>query len=326
MEDNGAGHNTGTGLQFQDEFHNDDQTTDQGEDGDGEDDREGEGDGDGDQEGDGEGYDTVVETESSGEKEKEKRGNGEDILYDINDPMEQDLMDQQLKFEASCKNNLLKVSVPNNNTKSGSNYSTAHSSPAEQGVNTTPTDGAVGGAPLQETGGTTVLTSTSTANPSVPNTNVGTKQKVVGPSTAEVIIKLQYQLEDATINLLQQVLRKEIVDRDQTIHHLDALREEYHLLKNRMQHIQFNDKNYKFAEINIRKLKTLQMSVRALLCPAPPLLLLLQLFQDTEKATGTTKYAKYAFNTSIEETTSMTSLKNFYMTRNSLCLKRMTLQ
>ena len=213
MEDKGYNENTSANItnstfdstlpgqpqQFEDEAYNDGERLEDGENGE-----------DGGEDGDGDGYDTVIESESPGEKEK---GNLQgDLLYDINNPMEKELMEQQLQFEASCKNNLLKVAVQS--TKGGSTYSTAHNSPADS-YGATPTDGAVGGV-----GGTTVFssttTSTSTTNPFVPNTNVGTIKKV-GPTAADIIIKKQYQLEDASMGLLQQVLREEIVDRDQTI-------------------------------------------------------------------------------------------------------------
>ena len=89
------------------------------------------------QDGDGDGYmtDNTVKENSSDQHspgEKEKVGNEKghlqgDPIYDINNPLEREMMEQQLQVEAGFKNNLLKVSTPH----CGSAYSTAHNSPAD---------------------------------------------------------------------------------------------------------------------------------------------------------------------------------------------------
>ena len=165
-----------------------------------------------------------------------------------------------------------KTTVLDPNTSSGTNQKTFvdYSPATTHGSLNISIDGAVGRAGNSNALGLTNNSASTASNASTVgnhNTNVGTKKKT--PAQSESLLRKQFDLEDTSMALLQEVLQDQYDDKDLAIQYLDELREGYYKLKHMLKDLPPNDANLDYAFSNARKIKLIQMSIRGHLCPPP---------------------------------------------------------
>ena len=181
------------------------------------------------------------------------------VLFDKNDPHQRQLLEEQLACEESWRQNV-GTSTPHTNVSDTPNTSAF-------GENTVAIiqDGAFGGIQTPTTSSTTTTSTKTTKSASLPTTGTIPKKRVV--TIAQQMLYRLGLLETSTFSLLEHVLGREGVDRDVAYTHLETLVEEWHKLRIRLQQVNEFDPEFQLLDLNITKIKTLQISITKLLKP-----------------------------------------------------------